>query len=72
MRVQVAEDRKRERDKEENVKKHKEEEYSKTGMEGAEKEVVAELPASKKEEGIKKPVIVVYGPLDQRISETFY
>jgi hypothetical protein len=72
MRVQMAEDRRRERDKEEKVKKLKEEEYSKTGMQGPEKEVVAEVPASKKEEGVKKPVIVVYGPLDQRISETFY
>jgi hypothetical protein len=41
-------------------------------MQGPEKEVVAEVPASKKEGGVKKPVIVVYGPLDQRISETFY
>ena len=32
MRVQAAEDRRRERDKEEKVKKLKEEEYSKTGM----------------------------------------
>jgi hypothetical protein len=70
--VQAAEDRRRERDKEEKVKKLKEEEYSKTGMQGPEKEVVAVVPASKKEEGVKKPVIVVYGRLDQRISETFY
>ena len=61
MRVQMAEDRRRERDKEEKVKKLKEEEYSKTGMQGPEKEVVAEVPAKKKEEGVKKPVIVVYG-----------
>jgi hypothetical protein len=72
MRVQVADDRKREREKEEKVKKLKEEEYSKTGIQGPEKEVVAEVPASKKKEGVKKPVIMVYGPLDQRISETFY
>ena len=72
MRVQVAEDRKRERDKEEKVKRLKQDEYSKTGMQGPEKEVVAEVPPSKKEKVVKKPVIVVYGPLDQRISETFY
>ena len=72
MQVQGAEDRKRKRGKEENMKKLKCEEYSKTGMQGPEKEVVAEVPPSKKEEDVKKPVIVVYGPLDQRISETFY
>jgi hypothetical protein len=62
--VQVAEDRRRDRDKEEKLKKLKEEEYSKTGMQGPEKEVMAEVPASKKEEGVKNPVIVVYRPLD--------
>jgi hypothetical protein len=49
MRVQVAEDRNRERDKEAKVKRLKEEDYSKTGIQGPEKEVVAEVPASKKE-----------------------
>jgi len=39
-----------------------------------EKEVVAEVVPNKppEEDPKKKPTIIVYGPLDQRISETFY
>ena len=40
--------------------------------EGAKADEIAEAEEQKKKDKKKKPKIVVLGPLDQRISETFY